>query len=957
MHKLIQTLFFIFIGILGLPKPSFSSTLQPIEGFGDVLGISPFYDWKTIETDHFRVTFPSELSPTAQKCAQYLEQAHRLISPELQWSPKFRTQVLIIDNSDLANGMASAVQRFGIILQVTPPESWFNINAYDDWLRLLTYHEYTHILNMDPTKGLYEAIRILIGDMLLPNSLWPSWMLEGLAVYMETRMTSGGRGRSSYWEMILRTAVNEKVLDDPKFVTLDKVNGDNPYYPTGDTAYLFGYQLMNQVGKSQDDALGEMSIRSASRVPYFINGNLENITQKDWPTFWSEFVSETNARMQKQISQISQKKITPYQLLTETGYTSLGSAVSPNGVWLAYTQDSSFEKSGLYLRNIESGQVTRLMDRLTGVSMSFSPDSESLYFSQINRNDNFYLWSDLWRYNLKTKTKQRLTWSKRAKDPDVSRDGKYLVFSITEQGTSGIALADISQDAEASLSSIRKIYWPHRFDRCSHPKFSPDGKSVVFSVHRNGSFSEELISYDFHSQKIETLASGGFNRFPAFDTDGQLYFISDRSGVDNLYRISDSKKFEMISNVISGLWLPAFSKKMAYVNIHTASGWNLAEIQRNDLVQSYDISSLTVSPPPAPPTQAEAVKLFSEKEEKFEEKEYSLYPSLLPRQWAPILFMGNTESYVGGQILGYDATDRHRYILGGAYSTLTRSADWLAFYSNRVLGPNISFLGLGTNLATIGGGTRNRVEMQTQIAQLFRWTQSSLEPFFRIKTTRDYLTRIGVNPFKYFTDIGANYSDTQSSRLAIESESGRISALSGRYIWNRGKETFVGALEHSEFFHLGGHFVLSPQIQALRASNGMVSVSGASAGIFSSISSDALSGLSIHGYPRQEYLNPSAVLGRAQFTYPIWEIHRGWSTHPIFFERLFGTIYGETAYLPGQSEDQATLPAVGAGLTLSSTALLHVPLDLKLNYDSGLKKNSGGKKELYISLNLGSLGF
>jgi len=287
----------LLVSLLALLALLPASPAHAIYGVGDALGLSPFWDYKTIETDHFRITFPVELSDTAQKVANYLEEAHAILSPRLRWQAAYKASILVIDNEDAENGLTTAEGRFGIALYVTPPENWESIYYYDNWVRELCLHEYTHFLNMDATTSFYAPLRYLFGDVLLPNTLWPTWMLEGLAVYDETRLTHGGRGRSPYYEMILRAAVAEGVLDSSKFLTLSKINGPYPYYPGGETAYTFGYQLMNQVAHTRppgptadgqahlltsEDALGEMSIRSAGRVPFFINGNLENITGKTW---------------------------------------------------------------------------------------------------------------------------------------------------------------------------------------------------------------------------------------------------------------------------------------------------------------------------------------------------------------------------------------------------------------------------------------------------------------------------------------------------------------------------------------------------------------------------------------------------------------------------------------------------------------------------------------------------
>ena len=56
--------------------------------------------------------------------------------------------------------------------------------------------------------------------------------------------------------------------------------------------------LIPTVSRIGEDALGSMSYRSSGRIPYLINGNLENITGKDWYGYWQDFVRETRDRPQ-----------------------------------------------------------------------------------------------------------------------------------------------------------------------------------------------------------------------------------------------------------------------------------------------------------------------------------------------------------------------------------------------------------------------------------------------------------------------------------------------------------------------------------------------------------------------------------------------------------------------------------------------------------------------------------
>lgn len=304
MPKKICLILIVFLLAIYLRVFAFASVVIQTNPFtsADAYGLSPFWKWETIESENFKVTFPAELRSVAIRSSQFFEEAHELLSPLLKWKPHYRPQIIIVDNNDSANGITTPIVRFGIVLFVTPPESWSSLNFYDDWLRLLIIHEYTHFLNMDTTEGLYEPLRYVFGDTLLPNSTWPPWMLEGLAVYMETNYTGAGRGRSPYYEMFLRTAVDEKIFGSKNFITLNQLSGTNPYFPFGDTRYIFGYQLINQVGTEYGSrSLGELSSYSSKNIPFFINSNLQKITGKTWYEFWDQWIIKTRMRVEDEI--------------------------------------------------------------------------------------------------------------------------------------------------------------------------------------------------------------------------------------------------------------------------------------------------------------------------------------------------------------------------------------------------------------------------------------------------------------------------------------------------------------------------------------------------------------------------------------------------------------------------------------------------------------------------------
>ncbi len=958
------------------------------QGIGDEFGLSPYLDWKTLESEHFRVTFPAELEDIARKAAVHLEEAHRLLTPHLKWTPRGRTQVYVIDNADQANGMASPLQRLGILLYATPPDPWFSTAYYDDWLRLLAIHEYTHYVNMDTTIGLYDLARYVFKDVLLPNSAWPSWMIEGLAVYMETRYSKGGRGRSPYYEMVLRSAVENKALGKERHVPLDRINGDSPFYPGGEIPYLFGYQLMNQVARQKfngmtadnrdpvrdgDDALGLISLRSGARVPYFINGNVENITGKDWYRHWADFIVQTRERMDRDLKRIKSQPLTKMKRLTHRSYSAFGASVSPDKRWLAYTMDSlDRQRGGLYFRDLKSGEERRITDKARGISVAFSPDSKTAFFSTLDRKNLYGIFSDLAAYDAEKDRVYFLSDGLRARDPDVSPDGKRIAFTLSAQGRTGVGIAALEKNESGryELGEVTRVYWPKGFDRAAHPKFSRDGNSLVFSLHINGKNGQDLIALDLETRAQKLLVSDGkHNRFPAFDESGRLYFVSDRSGVDNIFRYSANGDHAQVTNVTTGIWYPAFgSGEEVFASVFSMDGWDIASIRLSD--SPIDTNAVTVSPPPAPAPHPGAAD--GDDGSRYQVKDYSIFPSIWPRGWAPFVTGGNHWN-IGGAILGFDTLNYHQYLGYAYFDTATRNGNWSATYWNRSFGPTLQLSAseVSNEWTFDGGGLLSYSRKSDYAATLsypFVWTFSSLTPSIGFSTERERYFLPGVSdrsvgnsgfiPTAHFS-IG--FADTESSRLGVTTERGRITKAGVKW-YGGSADSYKLLLIDREHLPITAHSVLVPAVKAVwttrtsltfSEANAVVRVKSSTLGI---LPSDAFDERSLRGYPDRAYASRSAVVGSLDYRFPIWRIYRGLGTDPVYLEHLSGLVFGETAWFPS-SASKVTLPAAGGGIELAMTLFVRIPLNVSLQYHHGFNRSRGGVGELFTALNLGQLPF
>ena len=1000
-HKKLKKFLLVcaLLGTLGTVQTHASGILvsNPF-GNTDLNGISPFHHWKTLETEHFRISFPEEFSVVAQRVANLYEEAHDNYVPLFRWNTLQKTLVVLLDNRDTANGLTSPVGRYGMVLWLTPPDSADSITFYDEWLRVLVFHEYAHFMNMDTTNGLYRFARSFLLDLPLPNALWAPWMLEGLAVYLETQFTQAGRGRSSDYDMLLRSAVAENVLNTRSFMTLDLVNGNNPYFPVGDTRYQFGYQLMNQVSKQSrlngksfgKDALGLLSFQSASDLPFFINDTLFKVVKKDWYAIWDEWVDQTRKRTEKDIKKIKSQPLTPVRVLTEQTRAKSnqvgGIAASPDGRWLAYTQASADQRSGLYLRDLRGQLVRRLSDKLYGMGMSFTPDSKTLIYSEYNDLDQFSGVSDLKAYDLIHDRDYMLSERLRAKDPDVSPDGKWVTFTKTAISRVGLARAPLNPDrsGEFRLGPVEVLSMPKLYERVATPKFSRDGHRIYYTLHPNEKFQEDLMEFDLDTRTERTLlADGKFNRFPAVDSNGQLHFVSNATGVDNLYRyLGHGQAPRLMTNVVSGVRLPAFSasepfNQKVYLSYFSSSGWDLAEasLELNPAQKQLKTDLAKIAPPPAPALSEDS--LHKTPNRTYPIQDYSVFPSLWPRGIIPVGAVDSRGIDIGAQTLGFDALNLHRYVLGASYTTQIQSANAFGLYSNRTLGSDFSIS--GSYLSTITDSNQTTTDFTQVLSAAISWaypivrTYSVWTPSLSVTSQRAYVYRrvdgspvqfLGETPLISSADFNLSFSNQETSNLAVFSEGGRSAHLGVRSYFLPETVVWKAFFQEKEFLRLGQHTILSPSIagewvsemgQSYPMSGALLRGRGSS-GLTNTVLGDSLDWLGIRGYPNRLLGGGGVIRPSLDFRMPISRIFGGLGTYRFFFNNLYTLAFAETSIWRSSQGQITYLPAVGAGIRLSSE-IFYIPVTWGVEYHYGLNAEAGGRQDLFLNIQVTGFSF
>ncbi len=559
----------------------------------------PDLAWWTIETPHFRIHYPTGLEPIARRIAQVSEMAHeRLIGP-LGYAPSSRTEVLVTDTSDNANGSATALPYNAVRLFVTSPDDLSPLNDYDDWYLSLVTHEYTHILHVDNIRGPASVLNAIIGKTYSPNQAQPRWIIEGLATLVESDQTSGGRLRSTVFDMYMRA----DVLED-NIAGLDDMSGNPMRWPQGSIWYLYGSRFLSWIAETYGFNIlnGLSQDYGGHTLPWAINRSIRRQTGRTYEDLYEGFKDRLKRQYKEQMRVVSERGLREGQPITFHGSFAHYPRFVPkaarkgNAEEILYYKDDLDHREGLYripltLAPGEKERSEELWARTRGISTASFTESGSLYFTSntvfknfYDRDDIFFLPNGVSASRGFESERKRLTEGQRTHYLDIRPDGKQIVFTVNARGTSFLEIADI--DKEGRIQNKRDLIPSQRFEQAFTPRFSPDGKYVAYSQWKSGGYRDVFV-VELATGKVQAITNDrALDMQPVFSHDQKtLYFVSDRTGISNVYAFDlATSELKQVTNVKTGAFAPAFSedgKTMVYMGYST---------------RGYDLYSMEVAP-------------------------------------------------------------------------------------------------------------------------------------------------------------------------------------------------------------------------------------------------------------------------------------------------------------------------------------------------------------------------
>ncbi|MBW1871317.1 MAG: PD40 domain-containing protein, partial [Deltaproteobacteria bacterium] len=934
----------------------------------------PALPWRTITTPHFEVHFHAGTYELAVRVAQAAEAALKKISAALEHRQANRIQLIISDQTDSANGFATVLPYNTVHLLASAPENLSILNDFDDHIWILVSHELTHIVHMDTISGLPAAFNMIFGRTVFPNGAQPTWFTEGLAVHFESSLSSAGRIRSSLFKMFLRTAVLAGV-----FPEIDQVSGTMQAWPQGTAPYLYGAFFIDYlVRRFGETALTDLSQRMGGMlVPWTLNIVARNELGSDYVSLYEDWRQTELLSAQATLKKLQQEGLTPFRFLTRRAQFQQNPRLSPGSGQILYYSAPTNRWPTMRLVAKDGSNDRILTEVNNNAGATFTPDGRAIIYSQTDIVDQFYVFNDLFHLDLETGRTTRLTRGARARSPDISPDGRSIVFVQNRTSHSQLMLAGLDDNDFKNQTIVQLTNFTNGAQLYT-PRFSPDGRHVVFSATTlAGGRNIWLLQLDDHS--LKKLTDQRFMDLdPVFSpSGGKIFFSSDRTGIYNIYSLNISTlEISRLTNLVTGAFTPdpAPDESGLAFTVFGKDGFDIAWL---DLPLAALPTENSREPRPDPP--------YVESQEEYPVETYQPWSTLWPRAWFPIYGADPWGSTYGLMVAGRDALGKLDYKVELTFGPEEKQVYLDLSILTRLFYPSL-YMYVGRhvyryyNEALINDRPfavdKERLTLYFDVAFPFSSFRESHYIFFNYDIRMyDRWTEVPRDPMGFepklpddsnlaWLGIGWSYSNVRRFTQSISSEEGISTSLSLRYshpTLGSGSRLAEARFRFRAYVPIirDWHHVLAFGIQGGislgdKRKKGLYVVGGLPVRdpFLDAYYGYRYGGLHLRGYPLSAFVGSMFMLSSIEYRFCIFDIESGVLTLPFYLRRLHAAVFVDVG---GTSAAEPSLDllkvGIGAELRLDMYLGYYLPTTLRFGYARGLSER--GNNNFYLTMGYG----
>jgi len=564
------------------------------------------FDFRLLKTEHFDLYYYPEEAAAAGLAARMAERWYgrlsRLLGRELSRRqpiilyashPHFQQTTALFGG--VGEGVGGVTEPFKrrVVLPLAGPLA-----------------ETDHVLGHELVHAFQFEITARSGAAFTPPTAvaMPLWFIEGMAEYLSLGPTD------PHTAMWMRDAARQKRL--PSIRQL----GDPRFFP-----YRYGQALWAYItGRWGDQIVGEILRRGAqtgAAVPALASvlGRSPDSLVADWKqateSTYAVIAGRTRAPGDYGRSLVAREPGEPRR-----GRLMLAPALSPDGKSLVFLSERDRASIEMFLADAETGAIKRKIVR-TALDPHFEslefinsagawhPDGRRFAFAGVSKGRPVVSVLDVERGAIEREFVIRE--AQEVFSPSWSPDGARLVFSGLTGGFLDLFVLDLQSGAITHLT--------HDPFADLQPAWSPDGTTIAFVTDRFTSDLATLAHGDYRLALIDP-ASGAIRQLHGFESakhinpqwapDGaSLYFLSDRTGITNIYRLTlATGDVSQVTNLLTGVsGITALSPALSVAQRAPRLVFSAYEDGQYDLYAVDSAAVLAGTPPTAPATESAAL--------------------------------------------------------------------------------------------------------------------------------------------------------------------------------------------------------------------------------------------------------------------------------------------------------------------------------------------------------------
>ena len=915
----------------------------------------PHYRWQTITTEHFLVHFHQGEEEIARRAAGIAESVHARLVPMMRWTPRERTHLIVTDHVDVSNGSATPFPHNRMEVYVSAPggDPASPLAYYDDWLDLVITHEYAHILHLDQARGIPRVLRTVLGrnPTTFPNQWSPLWMTEGLATFYESELTDAGRVKGTFVEMVLRTAAVEGAWPRES-----QASGLSPFWPGGSARYFFGSKFLTWVARRHGtEALARYFNEYSGRlIPFMHNRTARHVFGASISEMWSEWTREQESAYRAEVARLRAGGVTEATRLTRLGYETKHPILSPDGARIAYVHRGPYERPTIRVWDVAAGRDVGTHAVNTTSPPAWSPDGTSIAYADLEYHGSFSILSDLYVWRVGDRSERRITRGARLKHPSFTSDGRALIAVENRGGRNALVEVDVESGATRTIAAPQ--------DDTQFSDVHVSGDRIAVAEWKEGRV--DVVLYRRDGTRVANLTSSlprSTNAAPRFTRDGNtILFTSDVTGIANVYSVGvDGGTIRRLTNVYGGAFFPtSLDGETIYFSDYHSGGFELARTTAG---------SFAIAPRTLPAPVAAVAPVDDDARVAAAARPYSAWGSLLPRWWSPI-FGDQTfgVSTSGGDVLGF-----HQYT-----ATITNDGHSVVYNYDRLY-PTVTFAAFRYDDDVAFFRTSTGVELYSETTQ--RLLVQASVPFRRFE--RQLVGYAGVIRDDHTGDLPPLVAPGDLERAGIfrgTLQGARIGAVfNNARVFGASISPEQGVTARVDYEALGGDASLqqtradvrgylaipyrrSPlgrHVVAARLAGGRTTgdfilqrelrVGGAGSGEFLGLESR---NFPVRGYESSTLRGDRAALASVEYRLPIWNIDRGPSTWPLYFQRIVGDVFLDAGTAWQRTGGRETIASLGAEVAVDLFLSYFAPLRYRLGVAYRLRDPEQGKVQPFIAL-------